>query len=53
MAFQRPQRSEGGSGTGHSSSIALPLGAVGAHLQCFDERVKVEAQRRSSIKALS
>ena len=40
MASQWPQCCEGRSGTGDSSSAALPLGAVGAHPQCAGEEPK-------------
>ena len=43
MAFQRPQRSEGGGGAGHSPAIALPLGARGARVQRFEQRGKVRS----------
>ena len=41
MAFQWPQRSQGGSGAGDTAAAALSLGALGARTQSLQERVQI------------
>jgi hypothetical protein len=48
MAFQRPERSEGGRGAGHSSSLALPL----AQLERTSNVSTKESKSKRSVEAL-